>query len=124
MKTGDTGFEALRRKGWKQQLMHCYEGSDHCALWKTEWQYRQKLTIYLSQDPRYASKRNESTHPPKTYGDKNGLSGFIHDDLKLKNTECASDIEWVNELKYIHIMDYIHSNKKWSSAALNMNLAS
>lgn len=31
---------------------------------------------------------------------------------------------WVNELKYIHIMDYIHSNKKWSSAALDMNLTS
>lgn len=49
--------------------------------------------------------------------DKNSLSGFICENLKLENTKCASDIEWIDELKYIHIIDYIHSNKKQNSAA-------
>lgn len=63
---------------------------------------------------------NLRIHPKRTE-DKNGLSGFIHENLKLENTICASDIEWINELKYIHIIDYIHSNKKRNSAAQDMS---
>lgn len=63
---------------------------------------------------------NLRTHS-KRMEDKNGLSGFIHENLKLENTIYASDIQWINELKYIHIIDYIHSNEKRNSAAQNMS---
>ena len=48
---------------------------------------------------------------PRHMEDKNGLSGFIYENLKLEHHKCASDVEWINELKCIHIIDCLHSNK-------------
>lgn len=94
-------------------------------LWKKVWQSLKKLNrIPSNYTPRYTPKINKNMCLHKNLF-VNFNSSIIHSSWKVEITQIFTMSKWINEVRYIHIMEYISAikrNEVWKNATICMNI--
>lgn len=93
-----------------EQLEPLYNAGGNIK-WYTTLENSHKNILAIQLTPKYFPKRTESVSPQK-YLYINVYSSFIHDSENYKHPKHLLVSGWMNELQYIHIMEYFSEIKR------------